>query len=207
MLYLFNELESLENNFSDAMLPFLSTERRAKVERLQSQTGKNASVAAYILLRLALQEEYRIHEAVVFEYLDKGKPVLKDHPHIHFNLSHTKGVAACVISDNKVGVDVQDIRYVTDKAAKRILTENEYIKFKSTPNPDEYFCEIWAIKESYMKMTGQGIAAAFNKMPVNEIDINLLFKENGYYCCVCGSFTHTVQVKHIRREDFEKLHS
>jgi len=205
MLYIFNELELLEESFCEAMMPFLSEERRLKTNRLQFPKGKNASVAAYLLLRIALDIEYGINEAVEFEYLEKGKPVLKNYPLIHFNLSHTNSAAACVVSDQEVGIDIQNIRSVTNGTARRVLTEAEYMEFKSASNPDEYFCYIWTIKEGYMKKTGQGIAAAFNKLPVTEINDFMIFREKDYFCSVCGYIASRLKIRHIGREDFEKL--
>jgi len=205
MLYIFNEVESLNDDFSERKMFLLSDERREKVQKIRSASGKKESVVAYLLLRLALLEIYTINDIVVFDHLDKGKPVLRDFPQIHFNLSHSKNVAACVVSDFEVGVDVQYIRKVSDKAAKRVLTKAEYEEFKTKPDPDEYFCKIWAIKESVMKKTGQGMAAAFNKLPVNDIKDISVFREKDYFCSVCGENSHEMQIKHIRREDFEKL--
>ena len=205
MLYLINNVDSLGDEFSERVMLLLSEERREKVQRLHSKNGRLESIAAYMLLRLALHDIYGINEAVDFIYMDKGKPLLKDYPQIHFNISHTKGTAASVVSDHEVGVDVQSIRSVSDNTAKRVLTNDEYSKFKSAQNPFEYFCEVWAIKESYMKMTGQGIAAAFKKLPVDEIKNIHVFRENDYYCSVCSPFPQVFKIKHIRREDFEQL--
>ena len=207
MLYLFDEIELLSDDFPGSKMPFLSVERREKILRIRSLSGKKESAAAYLLLRLALLEVYGLTEIVEFDYLDKGKPVLKGYPMIHFSLSHTKGVAACAVSDSMVGVDVQEIRTVSDKAAKRVLTDEEYGGFKTAVDPDEYFCRIWAIKESLMKKTGQGMAAAFKKMPVEKItDINV-FRKKDYFCGVCGSKTKNMHINHIMREDCEKLHN
>jgi len=205
MLYICNEVKYLGDDFHKRMMPLLSEERVAKVKRLRYKNGKNESANAYMLLRIALRENYGIDDAVEFGYHEKGKPFLKDFPGIHFNLSHSKGVAACVVSDSEVGVDVQTIRSVTDRTAKRVLTEAEYAVFKGVPKPDEYFCGIWAIKESYMKRNGQGIAAAFRKLPADEITDRKLIREKDYYCSVCGSFLERMKVKYIRREDFELL--
>jgi len=205
MLYIFDEVDQLSEDFIAGKMSLLSDERREKVQRLRYQSGKKESVAAYLLLRIALLENYDIDKIVEFDYLEKGKPVLRDFPQIHFNLSHTKGIAACAVSDHEVGVDVQIIRGVTDKTAKRVLTGSEYEMFKSALVPDEYFCEVWAIKESFMKKTGQGIAAAFKKLPVNDIEDKLVFREKDYFCCICGSSSQNMQIKHIRRNDFEKL--
>ena len=207
MLYIFDEIEMLSDDFPESKMSLLSVERREKVQRLRSQSGKKESVAAYLLLRIALAEIYGIYKIVEFAYLYMGKPILRDFPQIHFSLSHTKGVAACAVSDFEVGVDVQVIRPVTDKVAKRVLSDAEYAEFKIAQNPDEFFCEIWAIKESCMKKSGQGMAAAFKKLPVNDIADIKVFREKDYFCSVCGSITQNMQIKHIRREDFEKLHN
>jgi len=205
MLYIFDDIELLSDDFPEIKMSFLSAERREKVQRLRYQSGKKESVAAYLLLRMALNEVYGIDRIVEFDYLDMGKPLLKDFPQIHFSLSHTKGVAACAVSDFEVGVDVQVIRPVTDKAANRVLTEAEYAEFKIAQNPDEFFCEIWAIKESCMKKSGQGMAAAFKKLPVKDITDVKVFREKNYFCSVCGISALNMQVKHIRRDDLEQL--
>jgi len=205
MLYLFDEVELLSDDFPDSKMFLLSAERREKVGRIKFQNGKMESAAAYLLLRMALNEVYGIDEIVEFDYLDMGKPVLRDFPQIHFSISHTKGVAACVVSDFEVGVDVQIIRQVTDRAAFRVLMEAEYAEFKVAQNPDEYFCKIWAIKESCMKKTGQGMAAAFRKLPAIDIADVKVFREKDYFCSVCGIMALNMQVKHIGRNDFEQL--
>jgi len=205
MLYLFDEVESLGDDFTERKIPLLSDDRRAKINRLREKNGKKESVVAYLLLRLALLEVYGISTAVEFHHLDKGKPVLRDHPNIHFSLSHTRNAAACVVSDSVVGVDVQNIRAVTDRAARRVLTEAEYNEFIDALNPNEYFCEIWAIKESYMKMTGQGIAAAFKQLPAEDIKNKSFFRRKDYFCSVCGTIAEKIRVKYIGSEDFEQL--
>jgi len=206
MLYVFDEVELLSDDFPERKMSLLSVERREKVQRIRFQNGKKESATAYLLLRMALLEVYGIDEIVEFDYLDMGKPLLKDFPQIYFNISHTKGIAACAVSDFEVGVDVQIIRPVTDKASNRVLTEAEYAEFKNAQNPDEYFCEIWAIKESCMKKTGQGMAAVFRKLPVGDIIDIKVFKEKNYFCSVCGASALNMQIKHIRRNDIEQLH-
>jgi len=205
MLYIFDEIESLDDDFPEEMISLLSDERRDKVKRHRYKTGKKSSAVVYLLLRLGLLEEYGINEAVVFDYLEKGKPVLRYHPKIHFSLSHSNNAAACVVADSEVGVDVQNIREVTDNAAKRALTIAEYDIFKNHKDPYEYFCEIWAVKESVYKKTGQGIAADFREVSANEVIDKLVIRNKDYYCCVCGEFAQKIQVKYIGREDFGKL--
>jgi 4'-phosphopantetheinyl transferase len=177
---------------------------------LRSDDSKNASAAAYLLLRFALFEVYKINEPVEFEIAPRGKPTLKKYPHIHFNLSHSKGVAACVVADFEVGVDVQSIKSVSSKTAKRVATAQEYKEFLTAESPDDYFCKIWTIKESYVKMTGQGLTTEFRDISAEKIPNIYTFKGNGYYCSTCGSQRFgdetSASVRNIRREDFELLY-
>jgi len=205
MLYLFDKIELLEDDFFENVSHLLSLERRLKAQRLRLGVGRNASAAAYLVLRVALREEYGVDEAVTFKFSSKGKPTLKDYPLIFFNMSHSKGVAACAVAAYKVGVDVQNIRHVTDRTAKRVLTLEEFDEYKSSKNPNEYFCKVWAIKESYLKMTGQGITSEVKDISAKELENIFSFKNENYYCSVCGSRDKIEKVKYIGREHFEKL--
>jgi len=202
MLYIFDEPECINEEFPECMLSLLSEDRSARVEKLRSQANRNASIIAYLLLRLALKNIYGINEAVEFDYAQKGKPGLLKYPDIHFNLSHSKSAIACVVSSVEVGVDVQDIVSVNDKVAKRVLTDDEFIEFKSSNTPDEYFCKIWTIKESVVKRTGQGLASDFRKITASEVVEITTYKGKNYFCSVCGP---EMQTKFIRRENFEEL--
>jgi len=194
MLYIFDEVDNLE----DLPMDLLSDERREKALGHRFPLGRKLSVCVYLLLCLALKEEYGIEEAVEFRYNENSKPFLKDYPHIHFNLSHCKKAAACAVSDVEIGVDVQDVRPVTDKVAKRVLTEDEYGNFKEAPNPDDFFCEIWSVKECFLKRSGQGIREDLRKISADSIIDKTQYRGDGYFCCVTGS---DVQIKRVGRED------
>jgi 4'-phosphopantetheinyl transferase len=204
MLYVFDELDSIGDDIYEKSLPLLSKERCEKAQKLRQPLGKRASVFAYLLLRIALLENYGIDEAVEFVYSKNRKPLLRDYPHIHFNLSHSENAVVCAVSDVEVGVDVQSIRPVSDAVAKRVLTDFEYAAFKSSFIPDEYFCEIWTVKESFLKRTGQGITVELRELPVSDVGDKMVFMHKGYFYCVCGP---DMEIKFLRREDYEKLYN
>ena len=194
MLYIFDEIDKLE----DLPMDLLSDERCEKALKHHSTLGRKLSVGVYLLLCFALKDKYGIEEAVEFGYNENGKPFLKDYPYIHFNLSHCKKAVACAVSDIEVGVDVQDVRPVSDKVAKRVLTEAEYGKFKVAQTPDEYFCGIWTVKESFLKRTVQEIRADLSKISAESIIDRTVYSSDGYFCCVTGS---EVPMKRVGRED------
>ena len=205
MLYIFDEADTPDKGFLESKMSLLSEERQAKVRRLRSLTGSNASAIVYLLLRLALNESYGINEAVLFDYTEKGKPILKDYPHIHFNLSHSDNIAACVVNDAPVGVDVQKLKDVSDKVAGRVLTEEELLRFKSSLKPVEYFCKVWTIKESFLKRSGLGITTDLREISADDLKDIMTYRGLDYFCSVCGQFLDEVVIKRVGREDFEKL--
>ena len=201
MLYIFDEVDSIEDGFLESVVALLSEERCAKMMRLRTPLKKKASAIAYLLLRLALSDVYGIEEVVEFDYIEKGKPVLRNYPHIHFNLSHSNSAVACVVSDVPVGVDVQHIAPISDKVARRVLTGDEYGKFKESRIPDEYFCEIWTTKESFLKKTGQGISVDLRDLSADSLVEKTIYRGRDYICCATGS---NVKIKHVGRGDIER---
>ena len=63
------------------------------------------------LLAVGLRELYGMElNRDRLSYGQHGKPYLRNHPEIHFNISHCEGLAVCVFSDTETGVDVERIR-------------------------------------------------------------------------------------------------
>ena len=141
----------------DSALAMMTEQRRTKVMKFKHEQGRKLSAAAYMLLCKALREEYGINEAPLFEYSEHGKPAIVGHSEIFFNLSHCRSVAACVVASSPVGVDVEDVREFKDSLARYVLNDEEYAAVMSSSSPDKEFIRLWTMKESYLKLTGEGI--------------------------------------------------
>jgi len=194
MLYIFSSFNDANDDFLKQVMPLLTEERLAKVTRIRDRQGKLLSAAVYLLLRFALRDEFGIAEAVEFIYGEKGKPELRDHPEIRFNLSHCRNAAACVVSNRETGVDIQDIRTVSERVAKRVLTADEFMEFKGAEDPDGYFCRLWAIKECRLKQTGRGIGVEMSQLPADSVADIYVHRGDDYFCCVSGAET---VIRHI----------
>ena len=116
MVYLNDDIEHFD---WQAALPLLSEQRREQCLRFKHEQGRKTCAAAYLLLCEALRKEYGIEEPPIFEYGDHGKPSLVGLPHIHFNLSHCRVAAICVVSDKPVGVDIEAVVAVEGGLDKR----------------------------------------------------------------------------------------
>ncbi|MGN1229185.1 MAG: 4'-phosphopantetheinyl transferase family protein [Prevotella sp.] len=141
----------------DAALGAMTEQRRRQVLAYKHEQGRKLSASAYMLLCKALREVYGINEPPVFEYSEHGKPSIVGHPEIFFNLSHCRSVAACVVSSAPVGVDVEEVREFKDSLARYVLNDDEYAAVMSSSSPDKEFIRLWTMKESYLKLTGEGI--------------------------------------------------
>jgi 4'-phosphopantetheinyl transferase len=79
------------------------------------------------------------------------------HPDIHFNLSHCKEAAICVVNDHPIGVDVESIRKYTDNLVNYTMSDEEINQINSSENPAAAFIRLWTMKEATTKLIGTGI--------------------------------------------------
>lgn len=153
-----------------AALKVVSTERQKKARQLKTPVAKALSVGAEILLQKALAQSYGIDEPLVIEAGAAGKPWLVDYPEICFNLSHSGDYVVCALGSDSVGVDIQKMAQPKLRLARRFFTQSEADWLFALPEEKrkQGFYDLWALKEAYMKYTGQG----FN-LPLNAFVIKM----------------------------------
>lgn len=153
-LYIDDEVSSLD---LASALPEVSVERREKALRYRNDELRRQSVAAWLLLKKALGERYGITSVPSIATAEHGKPFFPSMPKVHFNMSHCLGVAACVIGDRPVGVDVETIHAVSTSLVKRVLSAAEHEAVERSHNPQMEFMRLWTVKESLLKLSGHGL--------------------------------------------------
>lgn len=85
-----------------------------------------------------------------------GKPYQETVPGLFFNYSHSGTMVACGIAGENIGVDIQK-RTEGNRVREKVYCQAEYGEEKISGNPSRYFTEVWAKKESYLKLTGEGL--------------------------------------------------
>ncbi|MCR5780953.1 MAG: 4'-phosphopantetheinyl transferase superfamily protein [Bacteroidaceae bacterium] len=138
-------------------LSLLSEQRRQQALRYRHEFGQRACAAAYLLLLKALREDYGITDAPAFKYGEHGKPTLTEYPEIHFNLSHCREAAICVIDNYPIGVDIENIRPYKESLARYTMNDEELATIQSAKNKDLAFTRLWTQKEAIVKLSGSGI--------------------------------------------------
>jgi 4'-phosphopantetheinyl transferase len=146
----------------------LPREEQARGTRYIFDRHKTQHVLAHGLKRLVLSRFYAVNpEDWEFEVGERGKPIIRapiaDIP-IHFNLSHTDGLAVVLVSTGggEVGVDVENVdrRVGGVQIAERFFAPAEVEVMRGLPldQQRDYFFQIWTLKEAYIKARGLGLA-------------------------------------------------
>ena len=112
---------------------------------------------AYLMLCDVLSSSCGISEQPEFAYGLSGKPFLKDHPDIHFNLSHCPRAVACIVADHPAGIDVESIQF-DGEVARKVLSDAELHQVLTSPAPEVEFTKLWTKKEALLKKRGTGLA-------------------------------------------------
>lgn len=154
MVYIYDDIQSLD---LDTALSNISEQRREKALKIKHEQGRRECVAAYLLLKYALREEYHICENPIFAEQEGGKPYIANHEEVHFNLSHCREAVACIVSDKEVGIDVERIRPYDDRLAQYVFNDDEYARVKASCKPALEFTKLWTRKEAFLKLMGEGI--------------------------------------------------
>ena len=171
----------------ERLLKRVSVERREKISKLKIHSKKCQSLTAELLLRAVLVTQYVMcEEDIVIEKTPEGKPYLKGDSGFHISLSHCEGCVAVSVSDNGVGVDIERIRDIDLKIAKRFFTarEQEYV-FATTDGQTERFFEVWTRKEALVKFMGNGLSVGMHACTVENHEKFKSFVFDGYTLSVC----------------------
>ncbi len=153
-------------------------ERKQKIQRYKLTESRKQSLGAGLLLKWVLQRHGVTVEKL--SYGPNGKPEAEG---VFFNLSHSGQWVVCAIGDTLVGCDVEEIAPVREGIAERFFTKNEvaYLnRFDGEQRQEEFF-RLWTLKESYMKMTGEGMSLALDRFEY-DMDEQPIVKRDGKPC-------------------------
>ncbi|MDE6690924.1 MAG: 4'-phosphopantetheinyl transferase superfamily protein [Clostridia bacterium] len=150
----------------ETQLALVDRERREKVNALVPRDKKNASLAAGVILPIALKKcgitgEVRIENGLW------EKPRLISPQGVYFNLSHSGEWTVAAVSDNEIGVDIQQVKPVDMRLATRFFAEDERRQIESAGDgATELFYRLWTVKEAYLKALGTGLNRPLNSFTV-----------------------------------------
>lgn len=179
------------------------------IQKMKTEADKKRSLASAYLLG-AMCGDLGIYNPV-YGYTKKGKPFLID-VECAFNISHSGDYVALGYhtSTEPVGVDIQKVRVMRDGIQKRILHEKENVLLPEEGKKRwQYLNRLWTIKESFVKMSGEGLARDFRTVYVDDMN-GMATGEDGakaefcvwnwkddYFLAVCSVRNEECEIKEI----------
>ena len=162
-------------------MSLLSLKEREKLSKYKYDKDRNLSLAGRLMLYCFAErfKDEKYGEVNFVNDLDEfckenlsdleivygeiGKGEVKDRDDLFFNISHSKEYCVLALSDEEIGVDIQEIKDIRADIAGRFFEkrDNDYIDSEEDKKR-ERFIEVWCAKESYAKLTGQGIGEGFS---------------------------------------------
>lgn len=155
----------------------LSAEELQHYFRFNHEEDRHNYLVSHALLRNVLSNYVDI-EASCWQFSsgEHGKPYLvrtAGAPGLNFNLTHTRGLSACVISlDRSVGIDGEYTRRKNklDGIARRMFAEQELGAMSECSDSQQYFYYLWTLREAYVKALGTGLSGSSKRF---YFDVNL----------------------------------
>ncbi len=163
--------------------------RQEKCKRLNHETAQKQCIGADHLIKTALADYWNCPlDEVSYSVSPSGKPYVEGNP-VYFSISHSGNMVFCALSEFPIGVDIEQIRPIPEKAWRRIFTENELNYISSAEHEQEKtrrFFTLWTRKEAIFKV--QGILPRRDRetdvLTLSEDWIGKTWEENGYMISV-----------------------
>lgn len=135
----------------------VDTERRERIERAKNPETKAGLLVSGLIVPKTLKTVFG-RDDFVLEKDEWGKPYVANADGIYFNIARAGKFVACAVSDIPVGVDIEEISAQEGfiNIADTFFSVMERNAIMMSPSPEEAFCRLWTLRESYVKMCGTG---------------------------------------------------
>lgn len=154
----------LDNKWNDLcyhrLMAAATPATREKVNAFLRREDGCRSLFAEFLVRYALVRDAGMKmEDIVFGIHEQGKPYLTGSDHLHFNISHSGDWVVCALDSQPVGVDIEQILPADISTYKHHFSSTEYeeLCLHMGTARQNYFYDLWTLKESYIKQRGGGM--------------------------------------------------
>ena len=155
MITIFDDMSQITESEVQRMLPLVDGQRRTEALRYKHLFGQFACLKSWLMLK-ELLKPLGIND-LEMEHNEHGKPSLKNHPNIHFNLSHCKNGIAVAVDYAPIGIDIESFRKDNISLVRKTMNPAETEWIRSSSDPVETFTQFWTKKEAVVKLRGTGI--------------------------------------------------
>ncbi|MBU0993048.1 MAG: 4'-phosphopantetheinyl transferase superfamily protein [Proteobacteria bacterium] len=159
-IYALQQNEILNDEKFNSLLPYISTQKKARINRYIQRSAAQQTLISDLLLRSIIHDKLSMKNSDIhFGQNEFGKPYLLGKDNFYFNLSHSGDWVVCAISDSVVGIDVEKIKPTDYNISKRFFSqdEHEYLTCQKGKQRLDTFYDLWTLKESFIKAVGKGL--------------------------------------------------
>ncbi|MBR3928390.1 MAG: 4'-phosphopantetheinyl transferase superfamily protein [Clostridia bacterium] len=138
------------------MHPLFSDERLLKITRRKAESLRIDSACAELAFLAAQKIAFGGIKKNLYFYGENDKPYFKDEKYGCLSFAHASSVGACLIAPVRCGCDIEDKNRDVGKIEAKIRF------FKG--GEEENALTLWCAKESYVKLTGEGLSKPFSEL-------------------------------------------
>lgn len=145
----------------DLLLSKVDPEKKERIGLYLFQDDRDRALIGAILSRTVLCRRLGLrNNELIIDTSPHGKPYLRGAPGFGFNISHSGDWIVCGAGPGRVGVDVERAAEPDIPFAERYFSphEAEMLRTSESASKTSLFRSIWALKESYIKALGGGLA-------------------------------------------------
>lgn len=173
MFYTYDNINSYKDNDYIEMYNSLNIIDKNKIDKLINTKDKKLSILSKYLLKSILSQNYHLDYNNIY-YNENGKPLIKG---IYFNISHSNEYVVIVLSNNKIGIDIEKIREVDLNIINYFCTDKEKDYILKSNNKYKSLFEIYTLKEAYFKMIGTNLfnIKSIDSFNIDNLNINRIY--------------------------------
>ncbi len=139
----------LTETATDLMSDFRFSEKeKEEFDKIKVERRKKEYIATRILLTEILNKKPEIF------YIESGKPLLKNSSK-NLSISHSTEYVVVLISENKIGIDVENTQRNIKKIANRFLCNEELERIQKFDDSQTATILYWSAKEAIFKCTDE----------------------------------------------------
>ena len=160
------DIEPLRNKaVFESQLEKITEGRLERIEKSQSTADKLRLMGSGLLINF-IKTKYFVDSDVATD--KHGKPYFVNSD-LKFNLSHSGRYVLAAVSDYEIGIDIQKKKADKHRIAEKNFLQGECAYINAGANDEERhqrFCEVWTLKEAYLKNIGLGLRKPLNSFEV-----------------------------------------
>ena len=155
-------------------LNILSIDEKNIAANIANESQRNLFITSHAATRCLLSHYLKLPTTEIdIAIHENGKPYIKNTHRIHFNLSHTQGIALFGLSTTEsIGLDIEHIKPERNilGVAKRFFNALEYqwIQEEEKDKQLNLFYQLWCLKEACLKGVGCGLQGGLNSFAIKK---------------------------------------